>query len=542
MNLKLARQYYDSPEYMGKLQARASYLSMMENSPAMRLKYTMEDFAVNPISFIETFAWVKIPQVEGQIKPFFLWDYQRDIIFKLQECENDELEHEILIDKPREMGVTWTLAWYMIWRWLFSPNWSALILSRTEAEVDQGDADPDSSLFGKFRWGLDKLPAYMLPTGYTPRGKKGTSTDMKLRIMNPYMKTSLIGSTSNSEAGRSRRYSFIFIDECFAIEGFTNIYRSLQTVAKTKVFASTVRVGTVFKKFRDLCKEKGDYISLSWKQHPWKDQTWYEDQLRKAEVDPEVMKEIEVDYNINIKSQYYPEITKATLREFEYNPNLPLYVALDFGSQDKTVIIYVQFDGKVIYIPECFASQRRALDWYVPFLNSELIGQAYELNTEQYNDYQLKFIEKLKKFKKPLAYFGEAAHFQKNMPSNKSIADELVKYAIRLRYNQYGIKHEVRRHATASLLPRMEFNEGSAYVVELYDALGASRYNNALRSITNKDTVLKPVHDPEISDYRSALENFCVNFPRIARVQREDIKTHGGVDPLMRALTAYLRT
>lgn len=543
MNLKLAEEYYKSNDYLQKLQARANYLSLVEKEPLLRNRYIIEDWAVNPVSFIETFGWVKLTEMNGKIAPLFLWEYQKNIIFKLQEAEQDATrEHEILIDKPREMGVTWVMVWYMLWRWLFRSQWSGFVLSRTESEVDGGNDDPDSSIFGKFRWAQKKLPVWILPKGFVPKaGQRGTSTDMNLRIMNPGIESSLIGSTTNSNAGRSRRYSFSFIDECFAIEGFNNVYRSLQTVSRVKVFASTVRVGTIFKKFRDLCEEKGDYISLKWQDHPWKDQEWFDDMTRKAEVDPEVMKEISVDYNINLRQQYYPEIAKSEVRDFDYNPSLPTYVSMDFGSQDKTVLIWYQFDGREIKVLECFSSSRRALDWYIPFLNPHVEG--FTIDDTGYTDYQKTLMKRLANWKKPVAYFGEAAHFQKNMPSNRSIADELVKYQIRLLYNPHAIKHEARRNATSLLLPRCVFNTNSTGVTELYDALAASRYNSSMKSVTSKEALMKPVHDPEIADFRASFENMTVNVPRIMRNQRADLPrtANGRVDPMMSGIAKYLK-
>ena len=83
MNLKLAEEWFNSKEYLGKLQQRANYLSMVEKSPLLKQKYVLEDWAVNPISFIETFGWVKLTEMNGRTIPFFLWDYQKDIILKL---------------------------------------------------------------------------------------------------------------------------------------------------------------------------------------------------------------------------------------------------------------------------------------------------------------------------------------------------------------------------------------------------------------------------------------------------------------------------
>jgi len=539
MRYQLIDQYYQGKEYYQKLSLRANYLSLLEKSPVNRARYVLEDFSVNPITFIETFGFIKIPEYQNSIKPFFLFPYQKEIIMRLQSAEQDSNEHEILLDKPRGMGLTWAIVWYLIWRWCFTPNWSGFILSRSELEVDDGTASPDSSIFGKLRWSLGKLPAWIKPEGFRPKGNKGTAHDMGLRISNPQIGSSLVGSTTNANAGRSRRYSFTFIDECFAIERFSEVWRSLQSVSRTKLFISTVRQGKIFRDFKDYCESKGDYVSLKWQDHPFKDQIWYDEQVIKAEVDPEVMKEVDVDYMVNIKSQYYPEIVEAKVQEnLQYSRKLPLYISLDFGSQDRTVIIYYQFDGKYIYILECYSSSRKPLEWYVPFLN----WKENELNPEKYSDFQKALVNKLSTWEKPIAYFGEVAHYQKVMPLNRSIADELHKYGVRLRANNYGIEHATRRHATSSLLPRMIFNSSSSYVMELYDAIANSRYTNSVKSV-NKQTSLKPVHDSEIADYRAALENFAVNFPIIAKKQRGELErdSDGRVDSVVKSLVSYLK-
>ena len=69
------------------------------------------------------------------------------------------------------MGLTWTLTWYQMWRWLFTENWGGFNLSRSESEVDDGTGDPGSSLFGKYRWSIDHLPQWLIPEGFVPKGK-----------------------------------------------------------------------------------------------------------------------------------------------------------------------------------------------------------------------------------------------------------------------------------------------------------------------------------------------------------------------------------
>lgn len=521
MRYELLKNYYEGPEYLAKLRARAQALDLMSSDPLMRARMILDVYSTDPIAFIETFGCVKIPEYEGATKPFFLFEYQKRILLRLQEAEISNLDYEFLIDKPRGMGLTWILLWYMYWRWLFKPQWSGFLLSRTEAEVDDGSTLPDGSLFGKLRWMISKTPSFMLPEGFTPKGKKGTTTDMALRLVNPAIGSSLIGSTTNANAGRSRRYSFILVDECFSIEHFQAVWRALQSVARMKVFISTVKSGKMTQDFRDMVEKAGNYISLKWKDHPFKDQIWYDEMLKKSEYDPEVMKEVEVNYAINPRSQYYPEIAKAeVLPEILYDRGKPLYVSLDIGRQDLTVLIWYQFDGMYHKVIECYANRNRPIEWYAPFLNPTL-----PYNPDKYTPPQIERLKRVRAWAKPVAYFGEEAHNHKVMPLNSSPAMEFIRFGIRLMWNNNAIKYEPRRLATSLLLPRTKFNGKSEYVMTLYDAITNSRYTNAAVS---KDSAKKPVHDEEIADYRSALENYMVNITRVFRNQRSDMQTAGG--------------
>ena len=73
--------------------------------------------------------------------------------------------------------------------------------------------------------------------------EKWSKHKFDMKLVNPGTDCGIVGSTTNANAGRSRRYSFIFIDECFSVERFNEIWRSLQSVARLKVFVSTVKRG-----------------------------------------------------------------------------------------------------------------------------------------------------------------------------------------------------------------------------------------------------------------------------------------------------------
>jgi hypothetical protein len=517
MRIELIRAYYDSPEYLKRLQDRAENMRLLSVDPLVRARMILDVYSVDFERFCEDFLFLIIPEFGDAIKPFFLFEYQKKIIRKIQDAERYGGDIELLVDKPRGMGVTWLIVAYFYWRWLFQPNWTAFILSRTEAEVDDGTATPSNSIFAKFRWMMQRTPKWMLPEGFETKGKKGTSHDSSLRIINPVMGTALMGSSTNSNAGRSRRYSIILVDECFSIDRFTEVHRSLQSVARIQVYVSTTKASREAKKFKDMCEEAGNYISLDWKDHPWKDQEWYEEQLKKAEFDPEVMKEVDKGYSVSERMQYYPQIKESIVARIDYNPSLPLYCGLDFGKNDLTVIVFAQFSGNQLNILSCYANKGKGkAEWYAPFMNPEApINPAFA-----YSELQMKTMNKYRSWRKPTAWFGEVAHTIKSMADNRSIASVLATCGIRIIVNNYAIEHEPRRKATSLLLPKMCFNEGDEGAMDLYDAVANSRYK---KSTSSKEVSMSPEHDDEIADYRAALENLCVNIGRVFKHQREDV-------------------
>lgn len=535
MRIELIKEYYDSDEYLRLLRARAEILAKCED-PIERAYIISTVWSVDPVRFIEDVLFLKLVEYNNAIKPFFLFEYQKEIIWKLvayEQSESDDIE--VLVDKLRAMGLTWLICAYMYWRWMFTPNWSGFILSRTETEVDDGTDDPANSIFGKIRFFIKYTPGWLIPEGFTPKSKKGTHTDSTLRIMNPQMGTSINGSSTNANAGRSRRYSFTFIDECFFIDHFKSVWRALQSVSRVKIYVSSVKQGKVASDFKELCISRNTYVTLDYKQHPWKDEAWYNDKVKLAEFDAEVLKEISVDYSVNINDQYYPEIRQSLVVPLQYNPRLPLYAFMDFGKQDLTVLGWAQFTGQYLDILECYANKQKPLKFYVPMLNPEVTDPSV-----QYNEAQVEFANIVRHWAKPKGYFGETAHFMKVMPLNVSIAGELFKSGIRLLANTKASKYEPRRYATSLLLPKTRFNADSDRVMELYDALMTSRYTHT-SAPTSRDGVKKPVHDDEIADFRSAFENLCVNIPRIIRSQNHDVGENFRNDGFASGIMRYLR-
>lgn len=532
MRKELIEQYYASDEYLSKLRHRIQNLKEMHENEFVRADRMLSVYSVDPVRYIEDFCFIKFTEFDSKPKPFFLFEYQKRILRRWQEMEMSGEDIDCLVDKPRGMGLTWLATAYFTWKFLFAPHDSTFVLSRTETEVDDGTPNPDSSIFGKIRWQLSMHPKWMLPDRFKLKENKGTSTDSSLKLLNPNIGSSIIGSSTNANAGRSRRYTRTFVDECFYIDHFQEVYRSLTSVSRMKIFVSTTVESKTAKDFKDMCEARGNYIPLTWKDHPFKDDVWYQDLKKKAEQldDPDLMREAQIDYSVSPKSQYYPEIAKSECIPLEYNPLRPLFVSLDIGGrQDKFVTGYWQFNGMYFDLIEAYENNNRPTEWYAPFLTPYAeMDEKFE-----YNEYQKVFISTIKKWHRPVAWFGELDHTVKRMPTNQSSADVLKPYGIQIRYNQYAIEHKPRRTATASLLPRMRFNSESPAVMKVYDAIAASKYAGTDKMTTEN---LKPYHGTDgTADRRAMVENFCVNVGRLLKHQRNDVQ-----DPNVRSFASAI--
>lgn len=522
MRSELVQNFYNGSEYLARLRARMILLRDFEKDHYLRAEKILSTYSVDPIKFIEDFCFLKFTEIGGETKPFFLFPYQKNIITKIQEYEMCGEDIDLLVDKPRGMGLTWLVSAYFTWRFLFTPNYSAFILSRTESEVDDGSNLPDGTIFGKMRWQMKMIPAWLLPEGFEPKKARGTTTDMTLKLINPQTMGSITGSSTNSNAGRSKRYQTTFLDECFFIDKFSEVYRSLTSVSRLKIFVSTTVESKAAKDFKDMCEQRGTYIPLTWKDHPWKDQRWYDDLQKKAEQldDPDLMREAEVNYSVSPKSQYYPMISEAECSPVQYDRDRPIYMSLDIGGkQDLTVLGWWQFNGEKFILLDAYENTNKPAEWYAPFMNPE----AGEPKPEWYSEGQRKFIQAKRAWKKPVAYFGELDHTIKRMPTNTSSADVLAPYGIRIRYNQYAIQHLPRHDATSKMLPKTIFNSESDAAMKVYDAIANSKYAGMLRTTSEN---LKPIHGNDgTADRRAMVENFAVNIGRIFRSQREDVQS-----------------
>ena len=138
-------------------------------------------------------------------RPFATYWYQDLAILNL--CAAIEEQHDLLIEKSRDMGASWIFVGTYSWYWLRPEGgFDFLFGSRIEDYVDKkGDM---RTLFEKVRYLFYRLPRWL-----RPRGFKTNVHDNYMKVVNPKTCASLTGESNNANFGTGGRYSGVLLDE-----------------------------------------------------------------------------------------------------------------------------------------------------------------------------------------------------------------------------------------------------------------------------------------------------------------------------------------
>jgi hypothetical protein len=513
MNTFLLQKYLESVEFERKLNYRLERLQLAETNPIERINIIAE--ATDDIfTFIDLFGVVYEPRYQSQPDiPMFLFPHQRDIIYKLLDAETEK--HDFLIEKTRDMMVTWTIIWYILWRWWSQNKWYCRMGSRKEDEVDN---NTPQSLFGKLRYAFYSLPKWARPVNF-----RKSEHDLHMKLINPDRQSYIDGESANPDFGRGGRFSMIFMDELFSWKFARESWRACGDSTPCRIGVSTAKPTSFARNLRNAFEANHQLMTLDWHQHPFKDEEWYKKEVERRKNDPLAVEgELEISYISDPQLSYYPEVLSCPITDFDYQPNLPLYVGCDFGVQDKTAFVWFQKDRQNFYCLDGFEKNHKPLYWYLPFLKpgfdfdkqseytviNKTTKEQYTLKKSDYLQNELDLIKRVNSWKQPVGYFGEVAHRQHMIKSNTSIVSELAGFGINLRINDLAVAHSVRRENTKRMLKTTSFS--SRYgALDVYDALANSHFPKSNGNTVNpKD---QPVHD-EWADIRSAVENFACNM------------------------------
>ena len=187
------------------LEWRAEILRRCKVDLLYRAK-TKEMFHRDPLFAFNAFLYTYDPRKRPfHNQPFATWEYEDELILELTEAiKNGE---DRLVEKSRDMGITWTVLGVFLWHWL-DPRGGAdfLVGSRIEDYVDK-KGDPRTH-FERLRYMFYKLPGWLRPKGYRPR-----QADNYMKLVNPESGAAITGESNNANFSTQGRYAAILFDE-----------------------------------------------------------------------------------------------------------------------------------------------------------------------------------------------------------------------------------------------------------------------------------------------------------------------------------------
>ena len=327
------------------------------------------------VFFINNFIWTYDPRLPRfKAIPFLLYDFQAAALSDIEKAY--QAEDWLLFEKSRDMGASYLFLAWILHKMLFTQDFSAGIGSRKEKLVDEkGNM---KSLFERIRFMLNRLPDFL-------RGGYDDQKNSKHCLIKIPDTGSYVSGEAGDNLGRGDRTSIYLLDEAAFIDRSPSVIEALSNTTNCVFLLSTPNGrGNEFARLR--WKTNITVITLHWKQHPKKDQIWYDKQCEKL-TSEQVAQEIDISYAKSTLGRVYKWFDAAKHAvKLKYNKDWPLQITFDFGIGDPTSVLILQDYGAEIKIlahiekkdmafPEIMAEVRAELEKMGAHVN--LIGGWY---------------------------------------------------------------------------------------------------------------------------------------------------------------------
>lgn len=332
-------------DLLGNLKWRKTVQERMLEDPEY-VDGIIEACKQDPIFWLNGFGWTYDPRRQPFPKlPFILYPYQDGALLELINAINN---HDLLIEKSRDMGASWLCVSAMTWCWLYRLMQSFLFVSRVEDYVDK-TGNP-KALFWKFDFLIENMPKLLQPVGYDSDSKDFRS---KMHALNPENGSVIDGESTTGRVARGDRRTAILLDEFAAVEQGHRVLSATRDATPCRLFNSTPEgINNAFYDMRETNIKK---LRLHWSIHPIKalglyttDESgelkvidsegypedyvpildgklrspWYDIECERAGSPQEIAQELDIDYLGSGYQFFNPGKIQEAIREFARPPML----------------------------------------------------------------------------------------------------------------------------------------------------------------------------------------------------------------------------
>jgi hypothetical protein len=465
------------------------------------------------IYWLATFGFINEPRNDGDMAhlPFIPGPAQAELILLIHACMATPkgAKSSLAGEKSREVGFTWIDLSHHTWCWLFEPWYTGLLASFTEDKVDK-DGD-SSTMFWKVLYLLERMPSWMLPRGFEFRKPHR----VHLFLRNPQNKSTIRGTATVGDIGRSGRYRKISFDEANSNPYFREGWDGANNSTDHR-FAYSTASARLHWAFHNLVRGVAEFkyaqptvFIFHWWMYQGRDEAWL--QAQKESMSEQAFNmEILMDYRADIGAFVYPVFERHGTSHIEPTPHLPKYVSIDDGYTDRTALSGWQVHPQTGDIDALWAYENfgKTIDFYGCLLTGQMRSDF------SWTDYDRDLIIWLQKHHLTEAtYYGDRHGDDTNMVTGTSPFQELTtKFGIYILTTLDPLKnyHKARQDDLASLASRIRFND-SWGAPSLLHAIRNSRFPERSETSQQTNEARKPIHDSG-SHLRTSAEYFAVNY------------------------------
>ena len=316
-------QTYDYPTDFEENIIYRDYIRQLAEGDVDVQREELEKIDNDPLYAFNVYFWTYDPRVTPAHLPFITYGFQDEFILKL--CDSIINGQDLLVDKSRDMGVSWIVVSTFFYFWIQrQPGYNTLLGSRKEDLVDKkGNLD---TLIEKARYQLYKLPVWMLPDGFNP-----SSHDIHMQLYNPQTGNTIQGESTNEHFATGGRYKAVLFDEAAKWGALAEAaWVSAGDSTPCRVAVSTpFGMGTHFARLRH--SKTIDTMTFHWTKHPTKaagayclieDKSvrspWYDRECKRRAATPiAIAQELDIDYVASGSPAFSMEYVKKLKRMSE---------------------------------------------------------------------------------------------------------------------------------------------------------------------------------------------------------------------------------
>lgn len=328
------------------LRYRAQIIANANQNPAV-IPHLKQLCKQNILFYVNTFCYTYRTDLSRKGKNPYVnvctFPFQDDLLTWMVWSYKENLE--FLVEKSRDIGLTWMWVWYDSWLKLFHEGVTTLAMSQKETDVDNRS---NNSIFEKARINLRAHPDW-LRGGWV----ENSPSDKIMAIKTPETNGESLGAVAKGTAARSGRGSVVFYDEFAHIIEAPLMIEAGSALSPAKGYASTPKGDS--NEFARMAHTPGvNKKTIHWSDHPLRNSTWEKKKRAEPSMTDEVFaQEYEVSYTKSTIGRIFPHFESGLAKEdgdwvhvqddeyFDYDPNYPVYTAMDFG-RDMTYIGFFQ--------------------------------------------------------------------------------------------------------------------------------------------------------------------------------------------------------